>query len=235
MGTVTNLREIVPEALKKQDRRRAPETAARILDAAESLFSVRGYHGVSLRDIAAEAGVQVALTHYHFGSKEDLFRSVIERRADEHALGISTALEQAKTVTGTRETRRQAVIRSFFAPIVEKSMRGGQGWKNYVRLLALVANMPQEDESVSAFRQSYDALIASYIEVLRTIDPEMDEQDVHWCFFFLQAAITHILVESKMLDRQSGGSLQSSDLDAMIEKLVAFFGAGFRGLGARED
>ena len=101
------------EPAKKIDRRRAPETAARILDAAESLFSLRGYHGVSLRDIATEAEVQVALTHYHFGSKEELFSAVLERRAEEHALGIAGALAEARAVSGSSKERREAVIRAF--------------------------------------------------------------------------------------------------------------------------
>ena len=86
------------EAAPKLDRRRAPDTAARILDAAESLFSIRGYHGVSLRDIATQAGVQVALTHYHFGAKDDLFGGVIDRRADAHVAGMADALVQAGEV-----------------------------------------------------------------------------------------------------------------------------------------
>jgi len=223
----------VGEPAKKIDRRRAPETAARILDAAESLFSLRGYHGVSLRDIATEAEVQVALTHYHFGSKEELFSAVLERRAEEHALGIAGALAEARAVSGSSKERREAVIRAFIMPIVDKSMRGGPGWKNYIRLLALVANMPQEEGFVSPFRSNYDHLIASYVDALHDIHPEMSEGDVHWCFFFFQAMTTHILVESGMLDRQSSGRFKSNDLDAMVDKLVSFVAAGFTGLGAK--
>ncbi|MGH8309797.1 MAG: TetR family transcriptional regulator, partial [Steroidobacteraceae bacterium] len=43
-------------------------TPDRILDAAEQLFARRGFHGVSVRDITSEAGVDVALVNYHFGS-----------------------------------------------------------------------------------------------------------------------------------------------------------------------
>ena len=219
------------EAAPKLDRRRAPDTAARILDAAESLFSIRGYHGVSLRDIATQAGVQVALTHYHFGSKEDLFGAVIDRRADAHVAGMADALVQARQVAGDQATRRRAIIRAFITPIVDRSMRGGAGWKNYIRLMALVANMPQQEAFISPFRQHFDDVIAAYVEALRALHPEMDEGDVQWGFFFFQAMITHILAESGMLDRQSGGRFSSSDLDAMVERMVDFVGAGFTGLG----
>lgn len=216
------------------DRRRAPETAAKILDSAEMLFSWRGFYGVSLRDIAADAGVPVALSHYHFGSKEALFSAVIERRAGEHAGRIAEALEQARAVQGNRRMRREAIIRAFMSPIAERSMRGGPGWKNYIRLLAFVANHPQEEDYVAPFKTHYDHLIHAFISALAALHPEMEALDVEWGFFFYQAATTHILVESGLLDRQTEGQLKSSDLDAMLDRMVPFFSAGFLGLGARD-
>ena len=216
----------------KVDRRRAPETAARILDAAEMLFSWRGFYGVSLREIAAQAGVQLALTHYHFGSKENLFGAVIERRAEDHAARIEAALALARMRDGSRRERREAVLRALIAPIVDRAMRGGPGWKNYIRLLAFVANHPQEEEYVSPFRTHYDHVIHDFVDALCAIQPEMPRPEIQWGFFFFQAATTHILVESGMLDRQSGGALRSSDLDAMVDRMVPFFAAGFTGLGA---
>jgi AcrR family transcriptional regulator len=44
----------------------------RIMDAALACFSRAGYHGTSLKEIAAEAGVAKSLVHYHFESKEHL-------------------------------------------------------------------------------------------------------------------------------------------------------------------
>lgn len=48
-----------------------------ILDNARALFARRGYDGVSVRDIARAAGVNVAAVSYHFGSKQGLFEEVI--------------------------------------------------------------------------------------------------------------------------------------------------------------
>ncbi|HZU40384.1 MAG TPA: TetR/AcrR family transcriptional regulator [Solirubrobacteraceae bacterium] len=50
-----------------------------LLDAAEALFSERGYDGVSLSEIAAVAGLSRGTPNYFFGSKEQLYRSVLER------------------------------------------------------------------------------------------------------------------------------------------------------------
>lgn len=79
--------------------RTAPPTAAAtaILDVAERLAQTQGYNGFSYADIAAELGVTKASLHYHFASKAELGRALIERyhilfgaalgEIDQHAKG----------------------------------------------------------------------------------------------------------------------------------------------------
>src|SRR5689334_3019902 len=62
--------------------RGAVVTRERILDAAESLFMEHGFEATSMRAITASAGVNLAAVNYHFGSKEELFQSVLTRRLD---------------------------------------------------------------------------------------------------------------------------------------------------------
>ncbi len=54
-----------------------PDTRAAILDAARARFLAEGYHAVSLRSIAADAGVDFALISYYFGSKKGLFGAAL--------------------------------------------------------------------------------------------------------------------------------------------------------------
>jgi AcrR family transcriptional regulator len=54
-------------------------TASTILDAAEKLFAERGYMGVSVRDIGAEAGVSHALVHRYLGTKREIYQAVLLR------------------------------------------------------------------------------------------------------------------------------------------------------------
>lgn len=62
-------------------RRRREVGRTAILDAAESAFAARGYHGASLRQLAKQAGVTQSLVHHHFGSKEGLYEAVKHRIA----------------------------------------------------------------------------------------------------------------------------------------------------------
>jgi TetR/AcrR family transcriptional regulator, transcriptional repressor for nem operon len=60
--------------------RRAPSTTStQILDVAERLAQTRGFNGFSYADIAAELGITKASLHYHFATKADLGRALIER------------------------------------------------------------------------------------------------------------------------------------------------------------
>src|ERR1700682_6408320 len=57
-------------------------TKDRLLDTAERLFAKSGIDAVSLRDITAEAGVNLAAVNYHFQSKDSLMEAVICRRIE---------------------------------------------------------------------------------------------------------------------------------------------------------
>ena len=69
----------------------------RLLEAAREQFSSQGFRSVTMRSIAAEAGVDVALIAHHFGSKEGLYAVVVDRemRALTEALGPHHQLGQA--------------------------------------------------------------------------------------------------------------------------------------------
>jgi AcrR family transcriptional regulator len=70
----------VPDAGGKRTGRRPGPTRTRgaILDAARAAFAARGYDAVSVRSVAREAGVDPALVHRVFGSKEQLFVAAME-------------------------------------------------------------------------------------------------------------------------------------------------------------
>jgi len=65
---------------ERETKRAATERA--MLDAAERLFSERGFETVSVRAIAQAAGVSHALVHRYLGSKEEIYRAVMRRSED---------------------------------------------------------------------------------------------------------------------------------------------------------
>ena len=62
--------------------KRVAPTRDRILDEAFGLFADRGFHAVSVRDIAAAAGIKDASLYNHFPGKQALFDAIIARELD---------------------------------------------------------------------------------------------------------------------------------------------------------
>ena len=77
-----------PTTEKGRDADRSRET---ILDAAEALFALRGYDGVSLSDIGAASGLSRATPSYFFGSKDGLYKAVLDRASADHRAATAEA------------------------------------------------------------------------------------------------------------------------------------------------
>lgn len=68
------------------------EKQIQILQVSERLFASRGFDGTSVRDIAKEADVNVAMISYYFGSKEKLLQALFEQRSETIKLKIESML-----------------------------------------------------------------------------------------------------------------------------------------------
>lgn len=208
-------------------------TKDRILDAAEALFSERGYYGVSIREITRLAGVELALANYHFGPKEELFRQVFARRAEEHCQAFEKELAEVMRAAGDRPPKPEAVIRAFCVPIFQKAAHAGPGWKAYVRLMSRSAASGRDQVFLHSLNERYDPVVQRFIVALRQALPAADDKNIYYAFYFLQGALVYILAEPGTIDRLSGGLCDSSDYDALLERMVPFFAAGFYSLAGR--
>ncbi len=88
-------------------RRRGSDTKAEILDVALELFTEHGYETTSLREIAERLGITKAALYYHFSSKEDIVRTLVE----EHLTAFDELLAWVKAQPRTPELAHQTLIR----------------------------------------------------------------------------------------------------------------------------
>jgi AcrR family transcriptional regulator len=84
----------------------APDTRAAILAAARTSFAGKGYAGTTIRGIASAAGVDAALVHHYFGTKDDLFVAALE-------LPIDPREALAPALVGGPEGAGERVLRVF--------------------------------------------------------------------------------------------------------------------------
>lgn len=70
------------------------EKQIKILEVAETLFAENGFHATSVRTIAREAGVNVAMISYYFGSKEKLLEALLLYRTADFRIEIESVLSE---------------------------------------------------------------------------------------------------------------------------------------------
>ena len=109
----------------------APDTRAEVLAAARTSFAEKGFRGTTIRAVAAAAGVDPALVHHYFGSKDDLFLAALEMPVDPREL-LAPVVALGPDGAGER------LLRTFLSVWDEPEIQ--------VRLLAVVRSVLGDDE-----------------------------------------------------------------------------------------
>ncbi len=203
-------------------------TKDKLMDAAEKLFARRGFHGASLREITAAAGVDLALVNYHFGTKKQLLGAVLERRGavlnEERLRRLAEVRDRAAPAAPSTE----AVIEAFLDPILDHLTHSGPGWHSYFSLLAYVNNSPEWGEELMG--RTFNGVVREFIRAVMDSLPGAAPEDIFWGYNFLTGALTLSLAETGRLDALSEGLCRSNDVDALRERLGPYVAAGLRGL-----
>jgi len=122
----------------------------------------------------------------------------------------------------------EQIVYAFTYPLLERSARGGPGWKSYFALVAQVNNSPEWGPVLMT--QHFDPLVDKFIAVLREALPGCPAREIYWGYQFLTGALTLTFAETGRIDKLSGGLCKSSDLDSVHERLAPYVAAGFRAL-----
>jgi AcrR family transcriptional regulator len=128
-----------PVPARRTGRRPGPNrTRAAILDAARTAFAERGYDGVSIRAVARGAGVDPALVHRFYGSKEALFVAAMELPVSPSAL-VEGLLAEGVERLGER------LVRTFLTLFDEPAA--------FAPFLALIRAAVSHDRAAAMLRQ----------------------------------------------------------------------------------
>lgn len=202
----------------------------RILNTAEELFSKRGFEGVTLRQIASAAGVDVALANYHFGRKRVLFDAVLQRRAQILNTARTKALDiyLEKVVTDGPDVG--GIIEAYLKPLGDIQASGDAGWKHYMALIAWVNSSSEWGDELMT--QYFNPLVLRFIEALKQALPDADEKAIYWGYHYLSGALTLTLAETGRIDQLSNGKAKASNIEAAYAHMIPFMTAGILGICA---
>jgi AcrR family transcriptional regulator len=203
-------------------------TRDRILDAAEVLFAHHGYEGVSVRQIMARADADVSLAYYHFKSKRDLFDKIMLRRVEILNDVRLKALEAVEKRHPDDAPSVEEIIDAFTHPLLDLLAREHEEWKYYFQLIAQINN--SADHGGELMTRYFDPLVKRFIVTLKKALPDCTDADLYWSYHFLSGALTLTFAETGRLDNLSGGTVKSSDMASVVERMPKFLAAGFERL-----
>jgi AcrR family transcriptional regulator len=140
---------------RRTGRRPGPtRTRGAILDAARTAFAARGYDAVSVRSVARDAGVDAALVHRFFGSKEQLFVAAMELAGSQ-----------------IRRQRYEAPVGDV-SGIIRNLVEGYERWgPNRLRMIAQEHRIPVVREDVERGRRGHrDSIRRAFAPMLKGLN-----------------------------------------------------------------
>lgn len=167
----------------------ASETRQRILEAADGLFGELGFDVTTTRDIAERSGVNKALIHYHFGTKDDLLEALLDGYYG--ALGEALQASLAKREKDLT-TQVEALLDTYadflgehhaFTRIVQREITSGRHVERIVErtlpmfqlgvtwLGEVLKKAPRDFDAVNLLTTVYGMVVSwfTYGEVLRRL------------------------------------------------------------------
>jgi AcrR family transcriptional regulator len=201
---------------------RDKDTKTAILDSAERLFSQHGVQGVSVRRVLAEAGVNVALAHYHFGDRDGLIREVLRRRVEPVNEKRLALLDQVESAAGPNGPALDAVLRAFFGPIVDLLDRH----PDFARLIGQL-HVAADPKMKQFFLTLFGAVIRRFAAAVRGALPaELGGPERACRTLFTFGAMIHTLTNQADMELMARGRFEAPRGELLLQELVAFCAAG---------
>lgn len=198
------------------------DTRMRLIEVAVEHFADHGFAAASQRAIQREAGVNPAAAHYHFGSKEALFRAVVDTFV--HDVQEDRLRRLAEIPAGLRGAERlERLLLDYFEPGI--AVAATPSGFHYTRILARV----QGERPVTPTKSIWDEIVGPirnrYLDSLQALFPDTS-----------RAQLTEALAIGVMIMATTAVAPGQPDLTAPgivrseAERVARFTAAGFTAL-----
>lgn len=211
-------------------------TRTRILDVAEALFMEHGFEATSLRSITSAADVNLAAVNYHFGSKEELFQTVLTRRLDpmnQARLELLTALEAR---AGRKPLSCERILGALFIPALRLARDPERGGKDFLRLLGRAYADPAP--FIRHFlSEQYAAMIARFKAAFAHALPHLPPKELSWRLHFIMGALSYTLAGTDALkliaelnprETTNANARETTNDEILLRRLAPFLLAGLK-------
>lgn len=199
-------------------------TKAAVFAAAERLFALHGFQNVSVRDITAEAGVNLASVNYHFGSKDALLFEIFRRRTGELNRERARMLHEARDRHNGKPPVRDILAALFTPPLKWASPEND-------RRISVQFIIRSRSEGTAEMREALTndvSHLARFADALIAARPDLPRESVYWRLHFCLGMVhNNRFAEFDRLHVLSDGATRESDIDGLLKRMLDFAEAGF--------
>lgn len=199
-------------------------TKAAVFNAAERLFALHGFQNVSVRDITADAGVNLASVNYHFGSKDALLFEIFRRRTSELNRERARMLHEASDRQGGKPSVRD-ILEAYFAPPLRWAAPDND------RRISVQFIIRARSEGTAEMREAIQndvSHLERFANALIAARPDLPREEVYWRLHFCLGMVhNNRFIEFDRLHHLSGGVTREGDTKALLRRMLDFAEAGF--------
>lgn len=194
------------------------QTRTAILRAAERLYAERGFADVTLRDIVAEADVNLAAVNYHFGSKDELIAELFVTRSLATNRERLNELKQVEADGGGRADV-ETVLRALVGPTLRGCLGPDKQRSDAARFMirASVEAVPP----IRKIRNREIDHLRKFAAAMRRSLPALPEVEIYWGLHFALAMAHQTIRDSERLTKLSDGRCDLDDVEAVIDRVVS--------------
>lgn len=213
--------------LKKPKSTRDTQSRLRFLDAAEYLFAEFGYEGAKIRAIAERSKVNLGALHHYWGTKEELFTAVCERRLipmnNERIRRLDELADQSQT------QNKPVDIRELFKASIEPTFfldgLNNEGQNIFRTFYGRVLCEPSPVVG-QIMRDLFSPVSARFYPLLREICPHLSDDEFYWRANCIMGTYLYVPAFSSRMTHYAPKNFAIDDDDLGIEQIVEFLVAG---------
>jgi len=199
-------------------------TKARILQAAQEVFAERGFEGASTREIAARAEVNISSLHYHWDSKETLYRGIFVHINHQLVELVQNEITRPASPEQARAMIERTVGHIFDAFADEPTIP-----KLLLRRLIEAPDREEPLDKLSASWQVFQEWVRQFSE------DRIDPQDISFLLLSVQAALLVSMIDSPHVEMMLGGTVQDPKRRARLRNQVIALVENLTGVGANGE
>jgi AcrR family transcriptional regulator len=193
----------------------------RLLKSAEALFAKKGFRATTVREIAVDAGVNLAAIGYYFRGKEQLFTAVYESYAIPRA---EERFRRLKIIQDGRQPSVEEILKAWLLPRLERGYNAHDDGL-YPQLTSRLSDEQWAIRNMSS--PLLKRVQRAFVDALQQCLPQLSRKDLYWRLHFTIGAIQFVLRAATPLRDYSDGECDPSDFEGAVRELLPYAVAGF--------